>query len=34
MGRVPRPLRAPQTRPRRLRQGIRNQLHPRAQLLL
>ncbi len=32
MGGVPRPLRAPQARPRRLRPGLRNQLHPRAQL--
>ena len=32
MGGVPRPLRAPQARPRRLRPRLRNQLHPRAQL--
>ena len=28
MGRVPRPLRAPPGRPRRLRPGLRHQLHP------
>ena len=33
MGGIPRPLRTPQARPRRLRPGLRNQLHPRAQLL-
>ena len=32
MGGVPRPLRPPQGRPRRLRPGLRHQLHPRAQL--
>ena len=32
MGRVPRPLRAPQARPRRLRTSILNHLHPRARI--
>ena len=34
MGRVPRPLRAPQARPRRLRTSLRHQLRPRALLLI
>ncbi len=32
MGRIPRPLRAPQARPRRLRPLLRHPLHPRARL--
>ena len=32
MAGIPRPLRAAQGRPRRLRPGLRDQLHPRAQL--